>query len=76
MGRQTNNDEFQIKIDKAFPADGLAQFPAEGLGDVVLACRNLAEAMMYNIPHSRERSLAFSRLEECFLWAALGVVRK
>lgn len=71
--------DFQKKIDRAFPESGTLVFPIEGdanLGEVLTTGRAFALALMRNIPHTRERSLAFSRLEECLVWGILGLMRK
>lgn len=77
MATKLNPDEeFQKKIDRAFPANGIIALPpADSLKELILANRQLALVMLKSIPHSRERSLAFSRLEEQFLWDLLGIMR-
>lgn len=74
--RINSEEEFQKKIDTAFPASGMLVIPAERLKPLILAYRQQAEAVKCNIPHSRERSLAFSRLEESFIWSLLGIIRR
>lgn len=77
MGQNNSNEEFLKKIDQTFPETGLVLLPStEDVKDLVLHCRSLALALMQGLPHCRERSLAFSRLEEAFLWAVLGRMRK
>lgn len=77
--RNNPNDDFQLKIDRTFPADGVVFFPkpgSEGLMEVLTTGRAFAIAILKNVPHSRERSLAFSRLEECLLWVVWGLMRR
>lgn len=77
--RNSNPDaDFQLKIDRAFPENGIVTISTEGnpaLVEFVKAAREYAMSLKATIPHSRERSLAFSRLEENFIWALLGIVR-
>lgn len=80
MANHRNNPDadFQLKIDRAFPENGIVTISTEGnekLTQFVQAARSYALELKATIPHSRERSLAFSRLEECFVWALLGMVR-
>lgn len=76
---QNPNKDFLEKVDNAFPEDGVLFFPKpgnEGLMDVLKTGRAFALAILKHLPHSRERSLAFSRLEECLLWICWGLMRK
>lgn len=80
MAQHNNpNNDFQLKIDRAFPADGNVYFPkpgSEGLQEILVTGRAFAQAILKHVPHSRERSLAFSRLEECLLWIIWGLMRR
>lgn len=76
---QNPNKDFNDKINNAFPVDGVIFFPKpgdEGLMKVLKTGRAFALAILEVLPHSRERSLAFSRLEECLLWIVWGLMRK
>lgn len=39
------------------------------------ACKALAEFIAANVPAGRERSLAFTKLEETMMWANKGVAQ-
>lgn len=39
------------------------------------AARIMAELIDQSCPESRERSLAFTKLEECFMWANAAIAR-
>lgn len=77
--RNNPNDDFQLKIDRTFPEDGVIFFPKagnEGLKEILLTGRAFAIAILKHVPHSRERSLAFSRLEEALVWVIFGLMRR
>lgn len=38
-------------------------------------CKELAYLIEEHVPESRERSLAFTKLEECCMWANAGIAR-
>lgn len=73
------NKDFLAKVNSAFPEEGVIFFPKpgnEGLMEILKTGRAFALAVLKYLPHSRERSLAFSRLEECLLWIVWGLMRK
>lgn len=38
-------------------------------------CKELARFLAANVPAGRERSLAFTKLEECMMWANKGIAQ-
>jgi hypothetical protein len=53
--------------------------PKDGQPERYVEIRNLAKELAYTIdalcPDSRERSLAFTKLDECVMWANASIAR-
>lgn len=79
MGKNDPNADFLEKINFAFPEDGVLYFPKpghDGLMEILKTGRAFALSLAKVLPHSRERSLAFTKLEECLVWVVLGLMRR
>ena len=53
--------------------------PKEGQPKLYETIREMAKGLAYfidmNVPNSREKSLAITKLEECVMWANSGIAR-
>lgn len=53
------------------PVSDQVERPLQNVAD---ACRMMAKVIEANVPKGREKSLAFTKLEELMLWSAQGIV--
>lgn len=73
------NASFLEKVNRAFPENGILSFPDPNNADVIeltKACRTFALTILDKVPHSRERSLSLTALEESFSRALEGLGRR
>ena len=66
---------YEYNVDKVFtyhPPKGDQQKRYEELRD---CAKGLAKRIASSCPESRERSLAFTKLEESFMWANASIAR-
>lgn len=63
------------RIEKAFTYHS----PKEGQAETYVLIRDTAKSFAYlleeKVPHSREKSLALTKLEEAVMWANAGIAR-
>lgn len=63
------------QIDNNYKSHNVDEVQAAQMNVIRLSCKELAERIEKHVPNSREKSLAFTNLEQVMFWANAGIAR-